>query len=127
MKSTIRLEYNFDTKEPHIKIQIDPSSDDLRDQMLQAFIQENSQHTLQILYDKNGQDNNTCYIARAFVIKGESLKSDNTVPDFIYKDALELIDRFYSFISAKGMSNVDGRREALLEDTRNFRQYESKP
>lgn len=42
MKSTIRIEYDFDTKQPVLRIVQDKTSDDLRDQMLKSFIQEAS-------------------------------------------------------------------------------------
>lgn len=40
MKSTIRIEIDFDTKEPIIEIVCDTTSDDLRDKMLHHFLQE---------------------------------------------------------------------------------------
>lgn len=48
-------------------------------------------------------------------------------PQWVYKNALELIDRAYSFITAKGMANVDGVFESLRSDIRNFRNYDRKP
>lgn len=42
MKSTIRIEYDFDTKQPVLRIVHDKQSDDLRDTMLKAFIEEAS-------------------------------------------------------------------------------------
>lgn len=48
-------------------------------------------------------------------------------PQWVYKNALELIDRAYLFITAKGMANVDGVFESLRSDIRNFRNYDRKP
>lgn len=42
MQSKIRIEYDFDTKEPVLRITHAPESDDLRDTMLKAFIQKAS-------------------------------------------------------------------------------------
>lgn len=42
MKSTLRIEYDFDTKQPVLRIVQDKNSDDLRDSMLKAFIEEAS-------------------------------------------------------------------------------------
>lgn len=40
MKSSIRIEFDFEKKEPVLQIKLDKSSDDLRDQMLSAFVEQ---------------------------------------------------------------------------------------
>lgn len=48
-------------------------------------------------------------------------------PQWVYKNALELIDRAYDFITAKGMANVDATYQSLSTDIINFRCYDKKP
>jgi len=56
------------------------------------------------------------------------LISGNTQPpQWVYKEALELIDRAYNFITAKGMANVEGTFQSLRSDIRNFRNYKDRP
>ncbi len=61
MQSKIRIEYDFDTKQPVLRIHQAEDSDDLRDQMLKSFLQkagwENSR--LYITYPEyTGRNNN---------------------------------------------------------------------
>ena len=55
------------------------------------------------------------------------INGNTQTPQWGYKEALSLIDRAYSFITAKGMSNVDERFQSLRSDISNFRNYESNP
>lgn len=55
MKSTLRIEFDYDNNEPFIEIKSDNSSDDMRDKMLRYFLQSCQQSTeLKLLYTKNG-------------------------------------------------------------------------
>lgn len=57
MKSTIKIEFDFETKEPYIDI-VMQDSDDLRDKMLKSFFQQNQgAEVLRIKYHyKNEND-----------------------------------------------------------------------
>ena len=51
MKSKIRIEFDFDTKEPVLQITTDCESDDLRDKMLKSFLEAASHGTLDLTYN----------------------------------------------------------------------------
>jgi len=63
MDSKIRVEYDFDTKEPYLQITLG-QSEDLRDQMLKHFVQSISLGSsyLGVIYPPNNKDNSVVQI-----------------------------------------------------------------
>ncbi len=60
MKSKIRVEYDFDKREPYLQLYIESSwhgESDMRDQMLKSFIEEANYKGVYIMYPENNQDN----------------------------------------------------------------------
>lgn len=61
MKSKIRVEYDFENKEPYIQMYVDGfngnETEDLRDSMLKAFIEQANSNGVDLVYPKNNTDN----------------------------------------------------------------------
>lgn len=60
MKSKIRVEYDFDKKEPYIQFYLEKETEeapDLRDEMLKALIQEASYNPIWVQYPPHNTDN----------------------------------------------------------------------
>lgn len=56
MKSKIRVEFDFDNKEPYLQLYIEDTTDDqpdMRDQMLKAFIEMAGDKGLKITYPEH--------------------------------------------------------------------------
>ena len=62
MKSKIRVEFDFDAKEPFIQLYLDDTNDpgtqsDMRDQMLKNFIEKTTHTGLVVYYPEDNHDN----------------------------------------------------------------------
>lgn len=59
MESKIRVEYDFDKKEPYIQLYLEKGSSDMRDGMLQHLIEQGLNKGLEVIYPISNEDNGT--------------------------------------------------------------------
>jgi len=58
MKSKIRVEYDFDKKEPYLQLFLEVPEEDLADRTLKHFIEEGSKNGFEVIHPKNNENNN---------------------------------------------------------------------
>lgn len=108
MQSKIRIEYDFETKQPVLRITQSENSDDLRDQMLKAFIQkagwENSKVYLHYPEYTGRSDNNIIeFRCEEVSVQENFYRAKNLVQNqinngFLNADQSSKIDEFFRWL-----------------------------
>jgi hypothetical protein len=81
MKSKIRVEYDFDKKEPYIQFYLEKEAEcepDMRDSMLKAFVQSASNNPIIVTYPPSNQDNSVPQLRLLF--SGQNIKNIDGFP-----------------------------------------------